>query len=182
MRSIVCAALFLIVLTSVRAQEPDPQNEIDKGSKKDYPGTAIFLEAGGKGYGSVNVGFKLKDKHRLSLGLSLTPYTVNDNSTGYGEERPLPTLGFMYYYIKGRNNHFFEVGGGMSSSLRFDLNHTYLDASGEEYTSGMFNAHVVIGYRYQKPNGLLFRAGFTPLFQLVEYLLPIVGVSFGYSF
>lgn len=174
MKYILCTGLFFLVLTSGLAQESD--------SKSDYPGTAIFFEAGGKGYGSVNVGLKLKEKHRLSFGLSLTPYTVNDNSTGYGEERPLPTLGVMYYFIKGRNNHFFEVGAGMSSSLRFDLNHTYLDASGSEYTSGMFNAHAVIGYRYQISDGLLFRAGFTPLFQIVEYLLPIVGVSVGYSF
>jgi len=48
--------------------------------------------------------------------------------------------------------------------------------------------HGIIGYRYQKKKGLLFRVGFTPMLEIPltnegSYaVIPWVGLSMGYSF
>ena len=41
--------------------------------------------------------------------------------------------------------------------------------------------HGVIGYRYHKKNGMLFRVGFTPFKRVNSWFLPLFGVSLGYS-
>ena len=40
---------------------------------------------------------------------------------------------------------------------------------------------VVIGYRHQKKDGFLFRAGFTPFYRVNGVFFPLIGLSFGYS-
>ena len=42
--------------------------------------------------------------------------------------------------------------------------------------------HGIIGYRYQKSKGLLFRAGLAPITDLESYVVPLIGLSIGYSF
>jgi hypothetical protein len=67
------------------------------------------------------------------------------------------------------------MGGGLSTN--------FMDGS-------IYNlfVHGVIGYRYQKKKGLFFRTGFTPMFVIPltdegKYaLVPLVGISLGYSF
>jgi len=111
------------------------------------PGTAFFLELGGKLFGSVNADFRINKSNRLSVGI-------------------MPSL--MYYHLRGEKNNKFEIGFGF----------TIIPVSGE---GGDF-LHGVIGYRYQKKNGLLFRIGFTPIVIVSEWSFsPWFGISLGYS-
>ena len=77
----------------------------------------------------------------------------------------------MYYSLFGNEPSFFEIGAGMSVSLNREW----------EYIKTPMDLHGVIGYRRQKENGFLFRAGFTPFIQLPDEFCPLIGFSFGYS-
>ncbi|MBN1158495.1 MAG: hypothetical protein JXA61_03875 [Bacteroidales bacterium] len=152
-----------------------------KGIRTDsYPGTTFYIELGGKGYCSANIDFRLKQNHRVSLFLSVNDYVVWDISENSSETKKLSTAGFMYNYIKGKSKSFFELGIGISTSVRLDLKYDEMPDTG--YKGSPLNIHGFIGYRYQKPNGLLFRAGLTPLYNLGNFPLPILGISIGYSF
>jgi hypothetical protein len=121
-----------------------------------------FVEIGGKGFISLNVDFRFKPSHAVSIGF-----------------QPLEVLcpEVMYYFLSGKRKRF-EVGGGLGLGISSKLKPAVL------------LYHGVIGYRYQKKNGLFFRAGFTPLF--IDFLdkeekesikfYPFVGLSLGYCF
>lgn len=121
-------------------------------------GTAFFFEMGGKWFYSANIDFSINKSNRYSLGVSPV----------YGDI--VPTV--MYYHLGGKKSRF-EIGCGIGYViiLTEDVEH-------EDFKGITF--HGVIGYRYQKKNGLLFRAGFTPLI-FSDVFLPLVGISFGYS-
>jgi hypothetical protein len=139
-------------------------------SSDDKLGTAIFIELGGKGVYSANIEFRIKDKHRISIGLTSLDYEVGDKE--YNLFLWL-SPNVMYYYLIGKRNSFLEVGAGISIFPRWDLKIIYPDSP--------ITVHGVIGYRYQKKNGFLFRAGLTPLYRVHDAFFPIIGLSFGYS-
>lgn len=116
------------------------------------PGTAFYLELGGKFFGSVNVDFPIKKSNRLSFGLVVLV---------------LPNV--MYFYLPGEKNSRFELGCGFT--------YNYLEDDIPVWI------HGVLGYRYQKKKGFLFRAGFTPILYLGKDsgFFPLIGISFGYS-
>lgn len=124
-------------------------------------GKSIFLEVGGKGYASANYGFRLKQHSRISLGIGIADF----NADLY------PTPAFMYYFLAGKKKSFFELGIGAGFAV------------GADFSSGVPLIYSgVIGYRYQKPGGLLFRAGITPITDgLQSYAFPSLGISIGYS-
>jgi hypothetical protein len=116
------------------------------------PGTAFYLELGGKFFGSVNVDFPIKKSNRLSFGLVV-----------------LRVPNFMYYYLPGEKNSRFELGCGCTYNWLEDEIPVWI--------------HGVLGHRYQKKKGFLFRAGFTPILFLGKDsgFVPWIGISFGYS-
>ncbi len=116
------------------------------------PGTAFYLELGGKLFYSVNIDFRINKSNRFGFGIQPV----------YGI---IPNV--MYYHLRGGNAKF-EIGGGLS----------VIHSGSEKFTGVLI--HGVIGYRYQKKNGLLFRAGFTPVIHSGGFL-PWIGVSIGYS-
>lgn len=79
----------------------------------------------------------------------------------------------MYYRFRGET-YRSEIGGGFSGVVTDD---------------GLMAVaiHGVLGYRYQKKNGPLFRIGFTPFIGIPLTsegrfaIMPWVGISFGYS-
>ena len=79
----------------------------------------------------------------------------------------------MYYHLGGKKSRF-EIGCGLS----FIIDIIETEDSPEDFKGLM--VHGVMGYRYQKKNGLLFRASFTPLY-VHNIFLPMIGISFGYS-
>jgi|WetSurMetagenome_2_1015567.scaffolds.fasta_scaffold00496_8 hypothetical protein len=125
------------------------------------PCTAIFIELLGKGFLSLNVDFRRKESHAISVGLQ--PF-----------EGLAPNI--MYYHFSGKR-HRLELGGGFSGAFTND------------FSLGGILIHGVIGYRYQKKKGLFFRGGFTPFYVIFvndpdrrNKIYPFAGLSLGYSF
>ncbi len=136
------------------------------------PGIAAFVEFLGKGYISGNIDFRIADEHRAGFGLTQLDYRVYDTTLGNANEvHDYLCPGFMYYFNVGKNKNYLELGAGASFSLSRKW----------EYLDSPVTIHAVIGYRRQIKNRFLFRAGFTPLLQPPSEFLPLVGVSFGYS-
>lgn len=97
--------------------------------------------------------------------------------------------------IFGKKCNFFEVGLGYAPIIGFDKYESYWQPDGSfdmdhptgsktetKYYSKIF---MDLGYRYQKPNGFLFRAGISPSIvgELPWCLLRFTPyVAFGYTF
>ena len=123
------------------------------------PSKVIYFEIGGKFFYSANIDFPIDESSMLGFGLSPVYSDI------------VPTI--MYYKLFGKKSNL-ELGGGVGYILYFEE-----DSDREDFKG--FTGHGVIGYRYQKKNGLLFRIGFTPLY-ITKQLLPHIGFSIGYSF
>ncbi|MCK4654677.1 MAG: hypothetical protein KAU01_09540 [Candidatus Cloacimonetes bacterium] len=144
---------FIIVVIFVLSSHLYSQ----ENESENVPGTAFYLELGGKPFFSVNVDFRMNKSNRVSFGIQPV----------YGI---IPNL--MYYHLEGEKYSKFELGGGVS----------YIPVKSEDLEGDWpVLIHGVLGYRYQKKNGLLFRIGFTPVVVVSEVFLPMVGISFGYS-
>jgi len=132
------------------------------------PGTAIFLELFGKPYASINMDFRINKLSRFSLGIMLW-HEAEDEEEGKNEMRSfMPHI--MYYIFRGRNNRL-EMGGGFGVPPVW---HKEV----EDFPLAFLG---VIGYRYQKKDGLLFRIGLTPSWYPGTAFIPFPGISFGYS-
>jgi hypothetical protein len=143
--------------------------KVSQDSTYQQPGTAFFLELIGKPYTSINVDFRITGSSRISLGIMSYIEAENEEEARKGLNSFMPNI--MYYYLVGKHNKKFEIGGGLG-----------LRPIWENFIENDFPLafHGVIGYRYQKKNGLLFRIGFTPNIY-PEVFLPFLGISFGYS-
>jgi hypothetical protein len=151
-------------------------------STENKPGISAFIELGGKGYYSANIDFRIKNNHRLSIGLTELDYDYYDESKGHGTETSHLSPGIMYYYLMGKGPSYFELGTGISTSPRLNVNYKYTEPfEGGEYTDHPLSLHGSLVYRYQKQNGLLFRFGFTPFYRPRVWFLPLLGISLGYS-
>ena len=152
--------VFAVVsfLTSAKAQEP-------------VKWTA-FGEVGGKGFFSANLGWALNEHNRFSFGLTLLDYETLEPDSLITHQWLSP--GLMYYHLHGKGPHYFEMGAGFSLSpiykWEFGENDHYL------------SLHGTLAYRYMKKDGLLFRAGIMPFYRVNWMLLPLPGISLGYSF
>lgn len=135
------------------------------------PGTAFFIELIGKPYPSINIDFRINKSSRFSLGIMYYYYYEQEDE----EQEEIEVSSFMpnivYYYLRGEKNKRFEIGGGFGviPVWHKDVNYDF-----------PIYFHSVIGYRYQKKDGLLFRIGFT-LNIYPDLVLPFLGISFGYS-
>ena len=167
MKSIFLVTCSFFLCTVLYAQE---NNDLEKYPT---PGISVFGELAGKGYGSGNIEFPVNRNHRISFGFTVLDYDFSENVKNHDDEKEYLTPGFMYYYLVGKKKSFFEIGAGISVYPRFN-SEDYID-------DGPVSLHGVIGYRYQKKNGLLFRAGFTPFKRINDMFLPLIGVSLGYS-
>ncbi|HNW98030.1 MAG TPA: hypothetical protein PKK00_06435 [Bacteroidales bacterium] len=76
----------------------------------------------------------------------------------------------MTNYFWGKKHNLFELGAGLYRHWnKNDLDNTFT---------------MTVGYRYQK-NGLLFKLGFTPLFDVAfdrkQFIKPMIGLGLGYA-
>lgn len=125
------------------------------------PSTSLYFELLGKGFYSINVDFRKTKLRAWSVGMSVA------------EDGFFPSV--MYYHFGGQR-YRFELGGGLSAVFT--------------QTDGMagMGIHGVVGYRYQKKKGLIFRIGFTPFLGIPftetgkTMFVPLIGISLGYSF
>jgi hypothetical protein len=125
------------------------------------PCISPFIELLGKGFLSLNVDFRRKESHAISVGIQ--PF-----------EGLAPDI--MYYHFSGKR-YRFETGGGFTLAFSND------------FSLAALLIHGSVGYRYQKKKGLFFRAGFTPLYVIMfndkarsNKLFPFPGLSLGYCF
>jgi hypothetical protein len=108
------------------------------------------------------------------LGIRIGGMYVEGNDEG--ESVALGMFPVMGTYLFTEGNHHFETGLGAG----FGTAAVDLDV-GEDWGSAVFGT-ATLGYRYQKPEGgVLFRAGFTPIFGEGGFL-PWFGLSVGYAF
>jgi hypothetical protein len=166
---------FIILLSAqLLAQEKDigspailqsgyPNEDTVKTSTSEsewLPAASVFVELAGKGWLSLNVDFRRKETYAISIAAAILEEGIGPNVMGY--------------YFGGKR-HRLEAGGGFSGII----------------ADGGLNSmmlHGVIGYRNQKKKGLLFRAGFTPMFEIPftddgKYVfIPWAGLSLGFSF
>ena len=165
--------LFLLILFSISSGAAYAQEEIDT----DPPRMALYVELVGKGFLSVNVDFRIKDKHRFSIGATSLDYeVVSKNYADEIEPHNWISPGVMYYFLPGEGAHRFELGAGFSCSPF--LNRQY---DSDFHSDSPISLHGVIGYRYQSKKKFFFRTGFTPFYRPKVWFLPLGGVSLGYS-
>jgi len=135
------------------------------------PGPAFFLELFGRK--SINIDFPINKWSRLGLGI-LYIFERRDEKEGENEvDYFVPNI--MYYLLSGEKRSKFEIGVGLGvrpvwhKELKGDFPLAF---------------HGVIGYRYQKKKGPLFRVAFTPVYfpdvGFAQY--GWMGISLGYSF
>ena len=167
--AIFCAIHFFSSQLYAQKSESDSINISEKVEKlqistKSFdwePSTSVYFEFLGKGFYSVNVDFRKTEKKAFSIGFQAA------------EDGLMPS--FMYYHFSGAR-YRLEMGGGFSGVF-----------TREDGLAGM-GIHGVVGYRYQKKKGLIFRAGFTPLIGIPFtnsgrfVIVPLIGISLGYSF
>jgi len=130
-------------------------------SQSGSPVFSPFIELLGKGFLSVNVDFRRKESHAISIGLQ--PF-----------EGLAPNI--MYYYLSGKRH-------------RLSWEEVFSGGFANDFSLEVVLIHGVVGYRYQKKKGLFFRVGFTPLYVIFlndkdrgNKLYPFAGLSLGYSF
>jgi hypothetical protein len=162
--SIKNRGLYIDRFEEIQASKIDTiQTQNTQNSETDYflePSTAFYIELLGKGFYSLNVDFRKNKSEAMALGIQ---WVENAFITS-----------FMYYRFRGET-YRSEIGGGFSGIFSRD----------DGFAGVMI--HVVLGYRYQKKNGLLFRIGFTPFIGIPFtstgkfVIMPWVGISLGYS-
>lgn len=161
LKAIILSLFFTLAYTLAVAQD-------------NAPGTAVYMELLGKGFISGNVDLPVGPKRRLTLGLTMLDHEFE--KAAYETEFPtqtLPTPSIMYFHLFGQDRHFFEAGYGASLSPVFWKDYSNNDSA--------LSFHGCLGYRYQAPDQLLLRIGFTPFYRVNWAFLPLVGVSVGYS-
>lgn len=131
---------------------------------------SIYLEGLGHGFVySVNYDKRLNTasgKLGFKLGCSYTPIS-NSNFLA---------IPVGAYYLKGTEPHYLELGAGANfyrGEANFIGDYDFGDAN--------FAFNGTIAYRYQKPKGLIFRAGLTPILSSELFAVYFVGMSIGYS-
>lgn len=103
------------------------------------PGTAFFVELIGKPLSSINIDFRINKSSRFSLGIVSYSESKNEDGKDKYVNSFMPNI--MYYYLGGKKNKRFEIGGGFSVRPIW-----------HKEINGDFPLafHGVIGYRYQK--------------------------------
>lgn len=149
-------------------------NAMAQEENSDRPLSSVFVEIGGKGFGSINFDYRFLPRHSFSIGVTMfdyswIDYSAQDSLTG----KTLPTPSIMYYYLRGKNGHYLELGCGASILPYFKVDYGENDSP--------YTFHGVIGYRLQRSDHFFFRAGFTPFYRVNWAFLPLIGVSFGYN-
>jgi len=174
--ALVIVVLIIAIYSYAEDKHGNSVNPKTINSQKDTlpekPGISLYSEFLGKGFFSINADFSINFNHRFSFGLTWLDYDFMDYENYHVGKNGAPTAGLMYYYLIGKKTSFLELGGGFSLYHRIDLDYD---------NDSPLSLHGVIGYRYQKKNGLLIRAGFTPFYRPRVWFLPLLGVSFGYS-
>lgn len=136
------------------------------------PALSLFVELGGKFWYTVNIDRRWSEQQAISAGVG---YCTERNYDDEGNDQSVWIMDVMYYrFLGARKRLETAIGTGLTGTT----------------ASGLASAalHGVLGYRLQRRDGFLFRAGFTPLMSFAidpesrSMFIPFIGISFGYSF
>lgn len=134
----------------------------------------VFVELGGKGFGSINYDYRFAEHHSITAGITMLDYTwIDYNKVDSLAYFTLPTPSIMYHYLRGKNGHHLELGLGASLLPYWGVDYGENDSP--------YSFHGTVGYRYQKQDKIFIRAGVYPFYRLNWMFLPLPGVSVGYS-
>jgi hypothetical protein len=138
--------------------------QTNKGNSKH--GRNIFGELGGPGIISVNYDQRFKNSDN-GLG-----FRVGIGGLGFGNAGFI-TLPVGINYLKGKENHYFEAGGGISAISIFEGT-TIFDSDGS-----ILIGYLNVGYRYLPSKGLTARVFASPLITSEGFWPFYGGVSLG---
>jgi len=170
---ILCVFLLVIFKTSncLEAQVLDP--EIYPNAETKVRKNSIYGELFGSGFLlSLNYERELYRDENVKFN-----FRIGTGTAIFVNAVPLVGVNLLF----GKNNNNFELG--------FNGIRTYaISIMGGD--GNYVLANPVLGYRYVSDKGLVFRASFTPFFQLYdpddwvtdELFVPFAGISLGYSF
>lgn len=180
---VICAILFSLSLSA--------QNKMQSISAELFGAQNSF---------GVNYDARFKGNSGLGYRVGIG-YGYGETNTFFGEETVKGVgVPVELNYLLGKKNNKFEVGVGTSLGVyHVNETHTYYYAPTPEYPDGLIEEYKVngnrfgyfvfgtIGYRYQRPNGFVFRVGISPSVNFGDkyglnksLLYPYVG--FGWSF
>jgi hypothetical protein len=163
--------LGIIILFSIQvlAKENDADTSKIFSKNDDWISTtSLYFELGGKLVPSLNLDIRKNENFAICISTGFWKDGIPDGQLIF-------TPSVNAYYLFG-NKKRMEIGGGTGPFLGT--------------SSGLvsFLIFANIGYRYQKKNGLIFRAGFTPFVAIpvnnksTFWISPWAGISIGYSF
>ena len=170
--------IFCMFYTFTAKGEDSSRKFIADTGRVSSPIFAAYLELAGsaQSFGSINLEVFLWKFQRESLLHSLR------FSAGIGASEP--GNGYIPILLKGLffdSDHHFELGIGCDVLWKRVVAST--GSPYKNYSDSPVNPIAVIGYRYEKRNGgILFRAGFTPMYDIgYSELVSLVGVSIGFA-
>jgi hypothetical protein len=181
MKILVFFFLFFIFFNTCSGQDSSVQ------SKWNFPHNSLYLEMGGNSlfWGSVNY-------ERVFLNRQFY-YLSGRLGVGYGTFLDLTMVTFpliVSNVFQVYRSLAFEIGTGMTwAQVVNTYQDIYYDQYDWTYQSGPMLTGMA-GIRLQSKKGFLFRADFSPLYDMYQLLeedpknnfLPMFGISFGYSF
>jgi hypothetical protein len=155
----VCCLFFAFAATQAKTNKEDGSDSLRR---------AVYFELGGKFFPSLNIDFRRNKQFAWGMGLGIWRDEEENPQTLF-----IPSLSAYRFF--GRRARL-EVGGGIGAFVG-----TY---------SGLASAMIFsnLGYRYQKKQGLFFRAALTPFlgFPIAGksrmMLVPWAGIGLGYTF
>lgn len=155
------------------------------GIAAEEPGAplSIYFELLGNGGAySINADYRLREDCSVRLGF------VTWSASGFfGENNHLTAFPLLVNYLYGSGNHWLELGVGVLYG-HYRASSDYGDVLRDYNFTTLTGS---LSYRYQRPHGgQFFKVGLTPLYPLgredrrypTEGFLPLIGVSWGYSF
>ena len=132
---------------------------------------SVFVELGGNSFiYSLNYDYKIdvSKKLQVAVGSGFSYPIFTKNISTFDGINITPSINLLYGEKKGK----FEIGCGLLTGI----------SKSENYYIPSFR----IGVRYLWKNGFLFRAGIVTLFpgesDDFHFIVPLPGLSFGYSF
>ena len=168
---LACTLVATATSQSLNAQILDP--EIYPSGETRLRKNSIYGELLGSGFLlSLNYERELYRNENVKFN-----FRIGTGTAIFVNAVPLAGVNLLF----GKNNNNFELG--------FNGIRTYaISIMGGD--GNYVLANPVLGYRYVSDKGLVFRASFTPFFQLYdpddwvtdELFVPFAGISLGYSF
>jgi hypothetical protein len=167
MKNVLSFLSFLLIPCLVHGQANKAQNTVVREAVATKRGQNVYFELGGQSF-IYSVTY---DRRFFSafggLGASVGLGYIPNGGYGFGNFCFIPA---SINYLVGSDNYFFEIGAGVTI------------LAGVSFIGSSLGT-CLLGYRYQSPHGLLFRAGVSILIASNGFFIPFwPGVSLGYAF